>query len=106
MILRHQAIITLTTSALLLGLLWTGNAYALDNTKPAPATVTPNKSSTITITSDSNSVYSIPSTFVKVDRFSANYTIAGKISSLNNFFKKKLNKIQTGIVISILALGQ
>ena len=75
MILRHQAIITLTTSALLLGLLWTGNVYALDNTK---------KSSTITITSNSRNVYSIPSTFVKVDRFSANYTIYGKISSLND----------------------
>jgi hypothetical protein len=84
MILRHQAIITLTTSALLLGLLWTGNVYALDNTKPAPATVTPNKSSTITITSNSRNVYSIPSTFVKVDIFSANYTTYGKISSLND----------------------
>ena len=36
-----------------------------------------------TITSDSNNVYSIPSTFVKVDRFSTNYTIAGQISSIN-----------------------
>ena len=87
-ILRHTAIIASTTLALLLGLFWTDNVYALDHTKPAPSTTTPNKSSTITITSDSNSVYSIPSTFVKVDRFSANYTIAGKISSLNNFFKK------------------
>jgi len=39
--------------------------------------------SNTTITSNSNSVYSIPSTFVKLDRFSANYTIAGKISSIN-----------------------
>ena len=83
MILRHLAIMALTTSALLLGLLWTDNVYALDNTKPASTTTTPNKSSLITITSNSNSVYSIPSTSVQVDRFSANYTIAGKIS-LNN----------------------
>lgn len=37
----------------------------------------------ITITANSSSLYSIPSTFVKVDRFSANYIIAGKISSIN-----------------------
>ena len=36
----------------------------------------------IIITGDSNSVYSIPSTSVQVDRFSTNYTIAGTISSL------------------------
>jgi hypothetical protein len=36
----------------------------------------------IIITADSNSVYSIPSTSVQVDRFSTNYTIAGTISSL------------------------
>jgi hypothetical protein len=42
-----------------------------------------NMPSNTTITSNSNSVYSIPSTFVKLDRFSANYTIAGKISSIN-----------------------
>jgi hypothetical protein len=35
------------------------------------------------ITRNSNSVYSVPSTFVKLDRFSANYTIACKISSIN-----------------------
>ena len=85
MIFRHMIIIALTTSALLLGLLWTDSIYALDNTKPASTTTTtPNKSSPITITSNSNSVYSIPSTSVQVDKFSANYAIAGKISSLNN----------------------
>jgi hypothetical protein len=85
MILRYQAIMALTTSALLLGLLWTGNVYAVDdNTTSAATTTTPIKSSTTTITSNSNNVYSIPSTFVKVDRFSANYTIAGKITSLND----------------------
>jgi Prealbumin-like fold domain len=49
--------------------------------KPAPPTPTP--PSNTTITSNSNSVYSIPSTFVKVDRFSTNYTIAGIVASLN-----------------------
>jgi hypothetical protein len=39
--------------------------------------------SNTTITSNSNSIYSVPSTFVKLDRFSANYTVAGKISSIN-----------------------
>jgi hypothetical protein len=39
--------------------------------------------SNTTITSNSNSVYSIPSTFVTLHRFSANYTIAGEISSIN-----------------------
>jgi hypothetical protein len=38
---------------------------------------------TITITAYSTSVYSIPSTFVKVDRFGANYTIIGKMSFVN-----------------------
>jgi hypothetical protein len=52
--------------------------------EPAPSLPTlPNKPSNTTITSNSNSVYSIPSTFVKVDRFSTNYTIAGQISSIN-----------------------
>jgi hypothetical protein len=37
----------------------------------------------LTITANSSSLYSIPSTFVKVDRFSTNYIIAGKISSIN-----------------------
>jgi hypothetical protein len=84
MILRQLAIIALTTSALLLGLLWIDHVYALDNTKPLSTTTTPNKSSPITITTNSNIIYSIPSTSVQVDKFSANYTIAGKISSLNN----------------------
>jgi hypothetical protein len=85
-ILRQLEIMALTASALFLGLLWTNNVYALDNTTPASTTITttPNKSSPITITSNSNSVYSIPSTSVQVDKFSANYAIAGKISSLNN----------------------
>ncbi len=52
--------------------------------KPAPPPpAPPNKPSNTTITSNSNSVYSIPSTFVKVDRSSTNYTISGKISSIN-----------------------
>jgi|SRR5215831_12710107 len=46
---------------------------------PAP----PNEPLNTTITSNSNCEYSIPSTFVKVDRFSTNYTIAGKISFIN-----------------------
>jgi hypothetical protein len=85
MILRHRAIIALITSALLLALFWTNSVYALDDIKPVSTTTTLNKSSSpITITSNSNSVYSIPSTSVQVDRFSANYAISGKISSLNN----------------------
>jgi Prealbumin-like fold domain len=54
-------------------------------TNPAPPTPspTPKKTSSITIISNSNSVYSIPSTFVKVDRFTTNYTIAGEISSID-----------------------
>lgn len=42
------------------------------------------QSSNIIIISDSNSIYSIPSTFVEVDSFNTNYTIAGKTSSLND----------------------
>jgi len=57
------------------------NEYYGKPTPPSPAP--PNESLNTTITSDSNSVYSIPSTFVKVDRFSTNYTIAGKISFIN-----------------------
>jgi hypothetical protein len=44
----------------------------------------PNKLPSITITSNSNSVYLIPSTSVQVDRFSTSYIIDGRISSLNN----------------------
>jgi hypothetical protein len=40
--------------------------------------------SNITITTNSSSIYSIPSTSVQVDRFSTNYTIAGTISSLTD----------------------
>jgi hypothetical protein len=84
-------IIALAISALFLGLLWTdnnNNVYASNNnnnTKPA-STITslPNKPSNITITSNSSSVYSIPSTYVQLDRFIVNYTIAGKISSLSD----------------------
>jgi hypothetical protein len=57
------------------------NEYHGKPTRPSPAP--PNEPPNTTITSDSNSVYSIPSTFVKVDRFSTNYTIAGKISFIN-----------------------
>jgi hypothetical protein len=53
--------------------------YGQNQSMSAP----PNKPQNTTITRDSNSVYSIPSTFVKVDRFNANYTIAGEISSIN-----------------------
>jgi hypothetical protein len=71
-------------SAVFLGLFWADNVYSLNHTESALAIPPPNKPSNITITSSSSSVYSIPSTFVKVDGFSANYTIAGKISSLND----------------------
>jgi hypothetical protein len=71
-------------SAVFLGLFWADNVYSLNHTESALAISPPNKPSNITITSSSNSVYSIPSTFVKVDRFSVNYAIAGKISSLND----------------------
>ena len=57
------------------------NQYYVKSAPPSP--VRPNEPPNITITSNSNSVYSIPSTFVKVDRFSKNYTIAGEISSIN-----------------------
>jgi hypothetical protein len=64
------------------------NQYNAKPTSPTPSPVPlppPNKpSSIITITSNSRSVYSIQSTFVKVDRFSVNYTIADKSSSLND----------------------
>jgi Prealbumin-like fold domain len=55
------------------------NEYHGTPMPPSP----PNEPLNTTITSDSNSVYSIQSTFVKVDRFSTNYTIAGKISFIN-----------------------
>jgi hypothetical protein len=84
MVLRHSAIIALTMSAVFLGLFWADNVYSLNHTESALAIPPPNKPSNITITSSSSSVYSIPSTFVKVYRFSANYTTAGKISSLND----------------------
>jgi len=57
------------------------NEYYGKPTPPSPAP--PNESLNTTITSDSNSVYSIPSTFVKVDRFNTNYTITGKIFFIN-----------------------
>jgi hypothetical protein len=94
MVLRRQAIIVLAIQALFLGSLWAdnnNNIYALNNnnnynTKSASSIITSltNKPSNITITTNSNSVYSIPSTSVQLDRFSTNYTIDGKISSLNN----------------------
>ena len=43
---------------------------------------------TTTITTNSSSVYSIPSTSVQLNTFNTNYTIAGTISSLND--SKKL----------------
>src|ERR671930_2295413 len=84
MVFRHSLIITLTMSALFLGLLWADSVHAMSPIKPAPPTLLPNKPSNIIVTSNSSSVYSIPSTSVQVDRFSTNYTIAGKISSLND----------------------
>jgi hypothetical protein len=84
MVLRHSAIIALTMPAVFLVLFCADNVYSLNHTESALAIPPPNKPSNITITSSSSSVYSIPSTFVKVDRFSANYTTAGKISSLND----------------------
>jgi len=44
----------------------------------------PIKPAGIIITSDSKSVYLIPSTFVKVNRFGTNYTIAGNMSFINS----------------------
>ena len=52
----------------------------------------------ITITANSSSLYSIPSTFVKVDRYSANYIIAGKISSINASVTKRTLKQAKSIV--------
>jgi hypothetical protein len=63
------------------------NQYRTKPVPPAlsPATLPPsNKPSTITITSNSRNVLSIPSTFAKVDQFSTSYTMSGKISSLND----------------------
>jgi hypothetical protein len=57
------------------------NEYHGKPIRPSPAP--PNEPPNTTITSDSNSVYSIPSTFVKVDRFNTNYTIEGKIFFIN-----------------------
>ena len=54
-----------------------GVSNAQPYTSPA-SLVTQNNSSNIITTSNSNSVYSIPSTFVKVDKFNTNYTISGK----------------------------
>ena len=55
----------------------------LPTPSPTPPPV-PNKSSNIVITTNSISIYSIPSTSVQIDRFSTNYTMAGTISSLND----------------------
>jgi hypothetical protein len=80
MVLGHPTIIALTISTLFLVSLWADNVYALNNyTKHALSAMLP-----ITITSNSNRVYSIPSTSVQVERFSTNYVIDGRISSLNN----------------------
>jgi hypothetical protein len=49
-------------------------SYAENQSMPSNTTIT---------NSNSNIVYSIPSTFVTLDRFSANYSIAGEISSIN-----------------------
>ena len=80
MVLGHPTIIALTISTLFLVSLWADNVYALNNyTKPALSAMLP-----ITIRSNSNRIYSIPSTSVQVDRFSTSYVINGRISSLNN----------------------
>ena len=50
---------------------------------PAPPSPPINPSGII-ITANSTSVYSIPSTFVKVDRFGTNYTVAGNMSFINS----------------------
>jgi hypothetical protein len=54
------------------------------NGPPSPPPSPPIAPSGITITANSTSVYSIPSTFVKVDRFGTNYTIAGNMSFINS----------------------
>jgi hypothetical protein len=48
--------------------------------QPSP----PIKAAGIIITSESKSVYLIPSTFVKVNKFGTNYTIAGNMSFINS----------------------
>jgi hypothetical protein len=53
-------------------------------TSPASLVSVSNNPFNIIITSNSNSIYSIPSTFVEVDSFNTNYTIVGKTSSLND----------------------
>lgn len=93
MILRRAAIMVMAIQALFAGSLCAdNNIYALSNNnnnnyaKSASPIITSlsNEPSNITITTYSNSVYSIPSTSVQVNRFSTNYTIAGTISSLND----------------------
>lgn len=69
---------------LFLGFLWVDSVYAFSPTRPALPIASLNKLSNIIIVSNSSSVYSIPSTFVTVDIFGTTYTIAGKISSLND----------------------
>ena len=85
MILGLPTIMALTISALSLGLLWVdNNVYALNNNrKPALQSIQPlNKLPNITIITNSSSLYSIPSASVQLYRFSVNYAISGKISSL------------------------
>ena len=60
------------------------NQYSGPSPSPSPSPSPPIKQSGLTITADSKSVYSIPSTFVKVDRFGVNYTVVGNASALNS----------------------
>jgi hypothetical protein len=69
----------ITVGCILLLLVFANSMINYSYAVPPQAPINPS----ITITANSSSLYSIPSTFVKVDRFSANYIIAGKISSIN-----------------------
>jgi hypothetical protein len=55
-----------------------------NNTFVSASSPKSDKLSNITIISNSNSVYSIPSTFVQVDKFNIQYTIYGRAHSFNN----------------------
>jgi hypothetical protein len=59
-------------------------AFIDENSTFVSVLPTSNKLSNITITSNSNIVYSIPSTFVKVDKFNTNYTVYGSAHSFNS----------------------
>jgi hypothetical protein len=69
-------------------------AFIDENSTFVSASPTSNKLSNITITSNLNIVYSIPSTFVKVDKFNTNYTVYGSA----HYFNGSKNLITSTIV--------